>query len=243
VPLSGLLAVHADPATGLFTGDLVLHQSTVSRTILGASLFSVTIQIAAKAPVNGRVDHEGQMSATVMVDVVITAARAAGATLIRRRFMPHRDSRHCTAAFQARPQLRTGPPRGRQIPPAALHRMRMDHPTCQPAGRWPGERHRHRSHPAHVLRQAREACAAPRRRPTGGAAHAQQARRDSPLCRIDGLSAHKLVNALHGAQCAPLGRFEGAVVARGQGPQGKGVSPLRRGHLGRAPWVAKGQSG
>jgi hypothetical protein len=219
VPLSGLLAVHADPATGLFTGDLVLHQSTVSRTILGASLFSVTIQIAAKAPVNGRVNHEGQMSATVMVDVVITAA------------------------FQARPQIRTGPPLGRQIPPAALHRMRMDHPTCQPAGRWPGERHRHRSHPAHVLRQAREACAAPRRRPTGGAAHAQQARRDSPLCRIDGLSAHKLVNALHGAQCAPLGRFEGAVVARGQGPQGKGVSPLRRGHLGRAPWVAKGQSG
>jgi hypothetical protein len=71
-----LLAVHADPATGLFTGDRVLHQSTVSRTILGASLFSVTIQIAAKSPVNGRVDHEGQMSATVMVDVVITAARA-----------------------------------------------------------------------------------------------------------------------------------------------------------------------
>jgi hypothetical protein len=82
VPLSGLLAVHADPATGLFTGDLVIHRSTVSRTILGASLFSATIQIAAKSPVNGRVDHEGQMSATVTVDAVITAARAAGATLI-----------------------------------------------------------------------------------------------------------------------------------------------------------------
>jgi hypothetical protein len=73
-------------------------------------------------------------------------------------------------------------------------------------------------------------------RPSGGVA----AWARCPSAMTTGHQPHKLFNALHGAQCAPLGRFEGTVVARGQGPQGKGVSPLRRGHLGRAPWVAKG---
>ena len=82
VPLSGSLAVHADPDSGLFTGDLVLHQATVSRTVLGTSLFSATVQIAPDSPVIGRVDHQGQLFATVTVDAVIADARAAGRTLI-----------------------------------------------------------------------------------------------------------------------------------------------------------------
>ena len=82
VPLSGSLAVQADPDSGLFTGDLVLRQSTVSRTVLGASLFSATVQIMAESPVIGRVDKESRMVATVTVDAVIAAVRAAGRTLI-----------------------------------------------------------------------------------------------------------------------------------------------------------------
>jgi len=78
VPLSGSLAVHADPDSGLFAGDLVLHRSAVGRTVLGASLFSATVQIVAESPVVGRVDHEGRLFAAVTVDAVITDVRAAG---------------------------------------------------------------------------------------------------------------------------------------------------------------------
>ena len=82
VPVSGSLAVHADPHSGLFTGDLVLHQSTISRTVLGASLYSATVQIVPDSPVTGRVDHESQLFATVTVDAVIAALHVAGRTLI-----------------------------------------------------------------------------------------------------------------------------------------------------------------
>jgi hypothetical protein len=82
VPLSGLLAVHADLDSGLFTGDLVLQQSTISRTVLGASLISATVQIVADSPVIGGVDHKSRMLATVTVDAVISAVHAAGRTLI-----------------------------------------------------------------------------------------------------------------------------------------------------------------
>jgi len=82
VPLSGSLAVHADLESGLFTGDLDLRQSTISRTVLGASLFSTTVQIMAESPVIGRVDHESQMFATVTVDAIIAAVNAAGRTLL-----------------------------------------------------------------------------------------------------------------------------------------------------------------
>ena len=82
VPLSGSLAVHADLESGLFTGDLDLRQSTVSRRVLGASLFSATVQIMAESPVIGGIDHEGRMCATVTVDAVIAAVHAAGRTLL-----------------------------------------------------------------------------------------------------------------------------------------------------------------
>ncbi len=82
VPLSGSLTLHVEPDSGLFAGDLVLHQATVSRTVLGASLFSATVQIGAESPVIGRVDHEGRIFAAATVDAVIAAAHAAGRRLI-----------------------------------------------------------------------------------------------------------------------------------------------------------------
>ena len=82
VPLSGSLAVNADPDSGLFSGDLALRQSTISRMVLGASLFSATVQIEAESSVIGRVDPEGRMFAAVTVDAVIANVRAAGRALI-----------------------------------------------------------------------------------------------------------------------------------------------------------------
>ena len=82
VPLSGSLVVQADPGSGLFTGDLVLQPSAISRTVLGASLFSAAVQVTAESPVFGGVDHQGRLFATVTVDAVIAAAHAAGRPLI-----------------------------------------------------------------------------------------------------------------------------------------------------------------
>ena len=82
IPFTGSLSIHADLDSGQFTGDLVLDQTTVSRTVLGVRLFSATVQIAAKSPVIGGVDHEGRTFATVTVDAVIHAVHAAGRTLI-----------------------------------------------------------------------------------------------------------------------------------------------------------------
>jgi hypothetical protein len=79
VPLSGSLMVSADPDSGLFSGDLALRQSTIRRAVLGASLFSATVQIEAESPVIGRVDPEGRMFAAVTVDAVTTSAWAGDA--------------------------------------------------------------------------------------------------------------------------------------------------------------------
>jgi hypothetical protein len=83
VPLSGSLTVNADPDSGLFSGDLALRPSIISRTVLGASLFSATVQIEAESPVIGRVDTEGRMFAAVTVDAVLADIHAAGQALIR----------------------------------------------------------------------------------------------------------------------------------------------------------------
>ncbi len=82
VPLSGSLTVQPDPDSGLFSGDLALRQSTVRRAVLGASVFSATVQIEAESPVIGRVDPEGLMFAAVTVDAVITNAWAGRRALI-----------------------------------------------------------------------------------------------------------------------------------------------------------------
>lgn len=101
VPLSGSLAVHADLESGLFTGDLVLDQSIINRTALGASLLSATVQITAESPVIGRVDHEGQMFATVTVEAVITAAHAAGRMLLSGDSC--RTATHATVPLRSKP--------------------------------------------------------------------------------------------------------------------------------------------
>jgi hypothetical protein len=101
VPLSGSLTVNADPDSCLFSGDLALHSSTINRALLGASLFSATVQIEAESPVVGRVDPEGRMFAAVTVDAVITNVHAAGRALIR-------DS-SCRTATHAVVPLRSKP--------------------------------------------------------------------------------------------------------------------------------------
>ena len=82
VPLRGSLALRAEPGSGLFIGDLVLQPSTTSRTVLGATLFRATVQIAAASPVVGRVDDQGRVFAAVTVDAVIAAVRTAGRPLL-----------------------------------------------------------------------------------------------------------------------------------------------------------------
>jgi hypothetical protein len=82
VPLNGSLAVHTDAGSGLFSGDLALGQSTISRKVLGASLYSATVQITAESPVIGRVDDQGRLFATVTVDAVIAAVHTAGRSLL-----------------------------------------------------------------------------------------------------------------------------------------------------------------
>ena len=81
VRLGGSLTVHADPDSGLFSGNLTLRPSTISRALLGASLFSATVQIEAESPVIGRIDPEGRMFAAVTVDAVLADVRAAGRAL------------------------------------------------------------------------------------------------------------------------------------------------------------------
>lgn len=82
VPLTGSLTVQADAGSGLFSGDLALHRSTITRAVLGGRLVSAQVQITAESPVIGRVDDRGQLFATVTVDAVITAVHAAGRSLI-----------------------------------------------------------------------------------------------------------------------------------------------------------------
>ena len=71
VPLRGSLTVRVVPGSGHFTGDLVLRPAAVGRRVLGVSLFGATV----------RIDEQGQMSATVKVDAVLTAVRLGGWTL------------------------------------------------------------------------------------------------------------------------------------------------------------------
>jgi hypothetical protein len=81
VPLRGSLVIRAGEGPGAFTGDLALEQSAVSRTVLGARLMRATVQITAESPVDGKIDGEGRVSATVTVSAAITALRACGRDL------------------------------------------------------------------------------------------------------------------------------------------------------------------
>ena len=101
VPLSGSLTVTADPDSGLFSGDLALRPSTVSRAVPGASLFSSTVQIEAESPVIGRVDPAGRMFAAATVDAVITNVHVAGRALIRDGAC--RTATHAVVPLRSRP--------------------------------------------------------------------------------------------------------------------------------------------
>lgn len=101
VLLSGSLTIHADAHSGLFSGDFVLRQATVSRTVLGASLLSAAVRIEAESPVIGKVDQEGRMFAVVLVNAVISAVHAAGRRLI--------SGGSCRTAMHAIVPLRSEP--------------------------------------------------------------------------------------------------------------------------------------
>jgi hypothetical protein len=101
VALRGSLALRVDRDSGLFTGDLVLDESAVSRAVLGVSLLQASVKITPKSPVIGGFDHEGGILATVTVEAVITAARAAGRALL--------SGRSCRTATQAVVPLRSRP--------------------------------------------------------------------------------------------------------------------------------------
>ena len=151
VPLSGSLTVHADPDSGLFSGDLALRQSTISRALLGASLFSATVQIEAESPVIGRVDPEGRMFAAVTVNAVLANVHAAGQALI--------SDGSCRTATHAVVPLRSKP--GFDLERGGRLAGRYHRPPFTGCG-WitpfvnllvsrPRKRCRHRSDPARAL--------------------------------------------------------------------------------------------
>ena len=101
VALSGSLTIRAGADARLFTGDLVLDPSTVSRTVLGAGLFRASVQVTPQSPVIGGFDHEGGVLATVAVSAVISEVSAAGRPLF--------SGRSCHTARHAVVPLRSGP--------------------------------------------------------------------------------------------------------------------------------------
>lgn len=101
VALSGSLAVRADQHSGVFTGDLALDESAVSRTVLGAVLLRANVRITPESPVIGGFDHDGAIFAAVTVHAVITSVYAAGRRLL--------SGGSCRTATQAVVPLRSRP--------------------------------------------------------------------------------------------------------------------------------------
>ena len=155
VPLSGSLTVHAEPGPGPFTGDLVLRPSSISRGILGVRIVRATVQIVPGSAVTGRIGPDGQLSATVTVDATITSARAAGWSLTSGDAC--RTATRAVVPLRSRPGFRLdqGGRLAGTLRPAAVYRVRVAHPGCQPSGGGPGKRRRDRPHPAHPSRGER----------------------------------------------------------------------------------------
>jgi 3-Oxoacyl-[acyl-carrier-protein (ACP)] synthase III C terminal/MerR family regulatory protein len=82
IPLRGSLTLRADPGSGVFSGDLTLAPSAVSRTLLGARVLVITVQITAESPVAGHVDADGRLIAAVAVNAVIGTLRLCGRTVL-----------------------------------------------------------------------------------------------------------------------------------------------------------------
>jgi len=101
VPLAGSLTLRPDLGAGRFTGSLTLTPSTASRTVLGISLFSSTVEITADAPVTGRLSEDVGLFATVTVGAVIRAVRVLGWTVI--------GGGSCRTAGHATVPLRSAP--------------------------------------------------------------------------------------------------------------------------------------
>lgn len=81
-PLHGSLVLRVDRGSRSFSGDLELGESAVRRTVFGASLLRATVQITAESPVDGRIDREDQVSATVTVNAAIIALRVSGRNVV-----------------------------------------------------------------------------------------------------------------------------------------------------------------
>jgi hypothetical protein len=101
VRLDGSLALRADPESGLFTGDLVLHPSAVRRSVLGTAILDATVQVTAGSPVFGAIDRDNRLVATATVDAVISDVRAAGRTFALGGSC--RTAAHAIVPLQSRP--------------------------------------------------------------------------------------------------------------------------------------------
>jgi hypothetical protein len=101
IPLSGSLTVHADLGSGLFSGDLMLHESAIERQVLGVGVFRGTVQIMAGSPVIGRIDEDGRLFAAATVEAVVTGGHAAGRAWL--------SNGSCRTASQAIVPLRSQP--------------------------------------------------------------------------------------------------------------------------------------
>lgn len=82
IPLRGSLTIHADPGSGIFTGELALGQTTLRRTALGAAVLDAAVRITAESPVVGHVDPDGRLIAAVAVNAVLDMLRVCGRTVL-----------------------------------------------------------------------------------------------------------------------------------------------------------------
>ena len=142
IPLRGSLTIHADPGSGIFTGELALGQTTLRRTALGAAVLDAAVRITAESPVVGHVDPDGRLIAAVAVNAVLDMLRVCGRTVLSGGSC--RTATHAVVPLCSRPgfELARGGQADRQLRPAALHRRRLGHTTGQPRGRRPGQRSR-----------------------------------------------------------------------------------------------------
>jgi hypothetical protein len=100
-PLHGSLVLRVDRGSRSFSGDLELGESAVRRTVFGASLLRATVQITAESPVDGRIDREDQVSATVTVNAAIIALRVSGRNVVTGGCC--RTATHAVVPLQSRP--------------------------------------------------------------------------------------------------------------------------------------------
>lgn len=82
IPVRGSLAIHADPGSGVFTGELALGQTGLRRVVLGFRVLDVAVRITAESPVVGHVDPDGRLVAAVAVNAVLDTVHLCGRTVL-----------------------------------------------------------------------------------------------------------------------------------------------------------------